>query len=110
MPRWLSWFVWLKLIGENGAKIMTLTITAVTKIAINAMATITNGSFLSGLLGFAGAAGASVTTEVPHFWQKCTESLILVPHLRQKGNTETSSYTVLRLANLRFIKTRLIFR
>jgi len=31
------------------------------------MAAITNGSFLSGLSGFSGAAGANVTTGVPHF-------------------------------------------
>jgi hypothetical protein len=104
MPEWLSWFVWLKLTGENGAKIMALTITADTKIAINTIAAITNGSFLSVLSGFAGATGANVTTGVPHFWQKCAESSSLVPHLRQNGNTETSSYTVLRLANLRLTK------
>ena len=74
--------------GENGVKIMALTITAVTKIAINAMAAITNGSFFSGLSGFAGAAGANVKPGVPHFWQKCAESSSLVPHLRQNGNTE----------------------
>ncbi len=71
---------------------MALTITAATKIAINTMAAITNGSFLSGLSGFAGAAGANVTTGVPHFWQNCADSSSLVPHLRQYGNTETSSY------------------
>jgi len=88
---------------------MALIITADTKIAINTMAAITNGSFLSGLSGFAGVAGANVTTGVPHFWQKCAESSSLVPHLRQNGNTETSSYTVLRLANLRLTKIRLIY-
>jgi hypothetical protein len=97
MPEWLSWFVWLKLIGENGAKNMALTITAATKIAINNRATITNDSFLSGLSGFAGSGGANITTGVPHFWQKRAESSSLVPHLRQNGNTETSSYTVLAL-------------
>jgi hypothetical protein len=66
MSEWLSWFVWLKLMGENGAKIMALTITAATKTAINMMAAITNGSFLSGLSGFVGAAGANVITRVPH--------------------------------------------
>ena len=70
MPEWLSWFVWLKLMGENGAKIMTLTITAATKMAISAMVAITNGSFLSGLLGLAGIAGARITTGVPHLGQK----------------------------------------
>ena len=83
MPEWLSWFVWLKLIGDNGAKIMALTITAATKIAINAIAAITNGSFLNGLVGFAGTTGANVSTGVPHFWQKRAESSSLVPHLRQ---------------------------
>jgi hypothetical protein len=97
MPEWLSWFVWLKLIGENGAKIMALTITAATKIAINNMAAITNGSFLNGLSGFAGSTGPNVTTGVPHFWQKRAKSSSLVPHLRQNGNTETSSYTVLTM-------------
>ena len=108
MPEWLSWFVWLKLMGENGAKTMALTIIAATKIAINTMVAITKGSFLSDLLGFAGVEGANVTTGVPHLWQKRAESSSLVPHLRQYGNIETSSYTVLCLANLRFIKTRLI--
>jgi hypothetical protein len=107
MPDWLSWFVWLKLMGENGAKIMALTTTAITKMAIKTMAAIIKGSFLSGLSGLAKIAGARVTTGVPHFWQKRAKSSILDPHLRQYGNTETSSYTVLRLANLRFIKTLL---
>lgn len=81
--------------GENGAKTMALTITAPTKMAINTMAAITNGSFLSGLIGFVEAAGTNVTTGVPHLWQKRAESSSLVPHLRQYGNTETSSTTVL---------------
>jgi hypothetical protein len=97
MPEWLSWFVWLKLMGENGAKTMAVTITDATKMAINTMAAITNGSFLSGLLGFAGAAVANVRTGVPHLWQKRADSSSLVPHLRQYGNTETSSTTVLPL-------------
>lgn len=38
-------------------------------MAINAMAAITNGSFLIDLAGVAGAGGAKVATGVPHFWQ-----------------------------------------
>jgi hypothetical protein len=71
MPEWLSWFVWLKFMGENGAKTMALTIIAAAKMAINTMAAITNGFFLSGLSGFVCAGGANVATGVPHFWQKC---------------------------------------
>jgi hypothetical protein len=104
MPEWLSWFVWLKLMGEIGVKMMALTVTAATKMVINEMAAIAKGSFLSGLLGFAGASGENVSTRVPHFWQKRAKSSSLVPHLRQYGNNETSSTTVSPPANLRLTK------